>query len=280
MALFTRLAVSWGDCAGSHTADGGPGEWVEVCEAPWGYSFYCILLARASHKARSVSWWKEQKGSGCEYREKWEFRDNFSINLSEQCNGGTGQTSRGPLEAKERPAKCPEQQPCFFHVLFCDLQVTSFLAPVSFLVQTPITHQWLFLPLFLFHHSNLFLSVNSDSPILLLRRPQQWLFTVCRDSRFPRLAWSPPWCDLSYTPCHLHSLPVMFYHVGMRVFPDRDSHFLSLSCCYSLSGECSLLMFLPFKILLVFFRKHLTIFPHIGSCFLPHQHLLLKLSNI
>lgn len=59
-----------------------------------------------------------------------------------------------------------------------------------------------------------FLNGNSGPIDPLLRKPQQWLPIVLRDTRFPsfNLEASPSWCDLCYSPLHPESLPLMVYY--------------------------------------------------------------------
>lgn len=169
-------------------------------------------------RAERLRMWKQGEG---------ELGNTFSISLSEKWNGRTGQMLHGSLEAKARP-QCSQLQPCFFHMLsVLWLQDITFLAPVSFLVQPPITQQRLSLPLLLFHHSSPFLNGNYDPPILLLRRPQQGLFTASRDSWFP--AWHEVFHGVTSATCLLAPLsPFHVLHVSELMFPDRASHFFSL----------------------------------------------------
>lgn len=105
------------------------------------------------------------------------------------------------IRGKGKAAQCSELQPRFCHILsVLWLQNTTFLAPVSFLVQTPITQQWLSLPLRLFYYSSPFLNGNYDPPDPLAQKTSMGTVHCIQKFMIPSLAWSLPWCDLSYTP--------------------------------------------------------------------------------
>lgn len=183
------------------------------------------------------------------------------------------------MRGKSKVAQCSKLQPHFFHILsVLWLQDTTFLAPVSFLVQTPITQQWLSLPPFLLHYSSPFLNGNYDPPDPLAQKTSTGAVHCIQKFMIPSLAWTLPWYDLSYTPPGSISSFYILY-VSKLMFPDNACHFFSPLLLLFTQRWMFFIDVLPFKTLHVFFKKHLSISPHIRSYF-PHQYLLLKLSNM